>query len=250
MQKDIVSIANFLFENNTRVFNDGEGLVIYFNSLRAVMSEVEEAPEYIKLSIKEGALSYKPIITQLIPVNDIKHLITGVWKQMERQTNQEFIGNYGLDIYEYIRNSYLQALKGETENESFSFNLVKKSDAVNINLKHKSSGMIDSAEFNLKGVDSRKNIYGAAVMPASASIRINHNNQHKWISSGFIMCLPTIELEEYDLGIKVFKPYNQNNELDYLMSHLKESNNKNLLTAFQLQNELSEKDVPVKKLKI
>jgi hypothetical protein len=258
-KNDVINLVNFLFENNTQCEIEA-GLVIYNNSLKAIIKSVNDNPELVSIKIREGLMfSAVDIISEVAPVEELKDLIVKAWNQLERSNNKKFIFEYGESEYKYLRNSYIAALMGEQENDRFNFELISHfnngdSDRLEIILREKSTGVNSSAIFYYNDdSDTRKKSYGAAIINANAIMKIKNpenETQYKWRTEQFSIFIPSIDSEKYNLKLSVNKPYTKDNLFSYLTSKIKEESSKKTLLAFELQNDLQDNNPVNKKLKI
>lgn len=253
MKKDILNITQFLLENNTWVGKEITNLVIYCNSLKVVFSEIENEPEYIIVSIKEGMQSQKVIVSELVSLEKLKPIIIKVWEQIEKSKNKDFINQYGITEYEYFRKAYLSAISGEKENDRFKFKLYQHFDKLEIVLEDKSTGLNNCGILNYSNSNLRNYTCDAAIINAGAILK-SINNQDKWIAEQFNIIIPAVNFENYKLGLSVSKSYNSDNMFEYLVKQLKTEESKKILSVFELQNDLKNDlkndSLPNKKLKI
>jgi RNA binding exosome subunit len=237
MKKDLVHLVQFLFEGSQDYFIRDAGLILQNNSLKVVFDSDYGLPEYINVSIKEGALGNKSIVSELIESEKLKNVICDIWKKIEKNNNNEFIEEHH-DEYHKFYNGFLDALQGKKENNDFIFSVEKEDNVLSINAEDKSSGITSCLSFNLINVETNIKPHNALILSAGAVVKTNADN-YKWKTAEFAIYIPILDLDKYPvLELSANRKYEKDNVLDYLKEQIKDSGSKQLLSVFELQSEL------------
>lgn len=248
MSKDIIGLVNFMLDNNSFCDHIENKLTIICEKLQANFFSIENEPDFIRITIREfGMSSNQDIISKIVGTEDIKDLISDVWSEIEKIKNKRFIDEYGIEIYKKFHDSYMLALSGEKENNEFIFSVEKNDERVEINLHDKKNRVNHCAILSMERNDSKNYSYGAAEIRAGALVTAKKGSEYRFRSEGFLIYIPAIKFDKYDLGLSIKKPYDENNFLNYLISNIKEEENKKLLSVLELSNKLEIKDKKVEK---
>lgn len=241
MKTKFINLINFLFNISEDSFVRDIGLVIKINySLKIIISSEINIPDFVSVSIIEGSLQNKNIIKELIKTEDIKNIISLIWKKIEKNQNQNFILENGIEEYNKFYAGFIDALNGKKENKYFNFFIEKdEGNIIIIKAEDKVSKIISHASLNLLSIQNSLKIDKAAIFNALAILKINELDDYKWKTKEFAIYIPIVDLEKYPiLNLSVKKNYEEKNILDYLQNQIKDENSKKLIASYILKEHL------------
>lgn len=248
MDKNIINLTNFLLDTN-KLENFCEykekKLTIISGLLQADITSDIETPDFIKISIREyGMSNNKYLVSEIIPALEAKQLISKFWNKVEEKKNWQFIEDYGVKEYNRFREAYISAFKGEKEHSEFKIEIHCDDYEKQFLLIDKKFGLTNSAmplhkpELYFNDDNIEEKVSGAIPIQATALIQNQAGTSFK--AAQFMIFIPNIEANEYGFDLSVSKKYTDENMLEYLISKVREPNNKKVLSHLQLQNELQE----------
>jgi len=249
MKKNIIDLIQFLIDTNQPEelcqYKSGK-LSVITSSLHADLISDIDTPDFIKLSIREfGISTNKYIVSEIIPLDDAKELINNFWIKFEEKRNQKFIDNYGIDEYKSYYKSYLSAIKGETENDKFTISNQYNNGKGAFLLTNKENQLVTplilfpNQKIHLDDEELFDRPNGAKVFKASTLIK--PKDKDKYESGCFTIFIPNIKAKEYGLESNVMKEYNDDNIFIYLMDKVTDNRSKKIISNFELQQELPNK---------